>query len=159
MQVCSPIGWPTFLSVAAGHSLPSSYGPWPAGCRDTVAASLQRQRRLIARGAALVALTVGFAASTAMFNATYRQQAEVDAVLSNGADVTVTMSPGTIVSPTSARRWQSAATPGVHHVEPIQHRFAYVGADLQDLYGVDPSTIVAPADFRTATFRAARRDS
>jgi putative ABC transport system permease protein len=26
-------------------------------------------------------------------------------------------------------------------VEPLQHRFAYIGADLQDLYGVRPATI------------------
>ena len=26
-------------------------------------------------------------------------------------------------------------------MEPLQHRFAYIGADLQDLYGVDPATI------------------
>ena len=26
-------------------------------------------------------------------------------------------------------------------MEPLQHRFAYVGADLQDLYGVNPQTI------------------
>jgi putative ABC transport system permease protein len=26
-------------------------------------------------------------------------------------------------------------------VEPIQHRYAYVGADLQDLYGVDPRSV------------------
>ena len=37
-----------------------------------------------------------------------------------------------------------AAVPGVRRVEPLQHRFAYVGADLQDLYGVRPASI-APA--------------
>ncbi|HVE19075.1 MAG TPA: FtsX-like permease family protein, partial [Ilumatobacteraceae bacterium] len=90
--------------------------PLSGGLSDTVAASLQRQRRLIARGAALVALTIGFAASTAIFNATYRQQAEVDAILSNGAEVTVTTSPGTIVSPTSKQASMIAVTSGVHHV-------------------------------------------
>src|SRR5439155_7357717 len=33
--------------------------------------------------------------------------------------------------------------PGVRSVEPLQHRFAYVGADLQDLYGVRPHSVVA----------------
>ncbi|MEJ7720262.1 MAG: ABC transporter permease [Ilumatobacteraceae bacterium] len=122
---------------------------------DTVAASLQRQRRLLARSVALVALTVGFAASTAIFNSTYRQQAEVDAILTNGADVTVTTSPGTIVAPNSPQAAAIAATPGVRHVEAIQHRFAYVGADLQDLYGVNPSTIVAAGRLQDGYFRAA----
>src|SRR2546425_11686155 len=31
--------------------------------------------------------------------------------------------------------------PGVAYVEPMQHRFAYVSSDLQDLYGINPSTI------------------
>jgi putative ABC transport system permease protein len=133
----------TYMLVGRGRVLVAgAMRPLSGGLSDTVAASLQRQRRRIARGAGLVALTIGFAASTAIFNATYRQQAEADAILSNGADVTVTTSPGTVVSPNSNQATMIAATPGVHHVEPIQHRFAYVGADLQDLYGVNPATIV-----------------
>jgi putative ABC transport system permease protein len=124
--------------------------PGAKGLADTVAATLARQRRTLARSVALVALTVGFAASTAIFNSTYRQQAEVDAVLSNGADVTATTSPGTHLSPAFANRM--AGVPGVHHVEAIQHRFAYIGADLQDLYGVDPTTIVAAGRLQNAYF-------
>src|SRR5207253_278864 len=45
-----------------------------------------------------------------------------------------------------------AALPGVAHVEPIQHRFVYVGADLQDLYGVDPRTIGTAAKLQDAYF-------
>jgi len=116
----------------------------------TVAASLSRQRRLLARAVVLVGLTASFAASTATFNATYRQQAEVDARLSNGADVTVTESPGTAVGPSAAAAL--ARVPGVATVEPIQHRFAYVGADLQDLYGVRPATIVAATSLQDAYF-------
>jgi putative ABC transport system permease protein len=100
-----------------------------------------------------VALTVAFAASTAVFNATYRQQAEVDAVLTNGADVTVTTSPGAVVAPASDLALAIAATPGVRHVEPLQHRYAYVGADLQDLYGVDPATIGGAGRLQDAYFQ------
>src|SRR5271165_5471048 len=56
----------------------------------TVASSLSRQASRIARGAGLLALAVGFALSTAVFNVTYSGQARVDAELSNGADVNVT---------------------------------------------------------------------
>jgi putative ABC transport system permease protein len=132
--------------------------PLAGGLAGTVAASMQRQRRLIARGAALVALTVGFAASTAVFNATYRQQVEVDAILTNGADVTITNSPGTLVSPTSPVAAAIAATGGVRHVEPIQHRFAYVGADLQDLYGVNTSTIITSGRLQNAYFQGGTAD-
>ncbi len=144
----------TNLAVGRGRSLIARViQPLSGGLSDTVAASLQRQRRLVARGAALVALTIGFAASTAIFNATYRQQAEVDAILSNGADVTFTTSPGTLVSPTSSQATAIAKTSGVHHVEPIQHRFAYVGADLQDLYGVNPSSILSAGRLQDGYFQ------
>src|SRR5262252_4305047 len=41
----------------------------------TVAASMSRQRRVITRTVTLLALAIVFAASTAIFDATYRQQA------------------------------------------------------------------------------------
>ena len=144
----------TNLLVGRGRPLLSvALHPLAGELSETVAASMQRQRRLIARGAALIALTVGFAASTAVFNATYHQQAEVDAVLSNGADVTVTTSPGTTVSPTSPMATAIAAITGVRHVELVQHRFAYVGADLQDLYGVSSATIVDAGRLQDAYFQ------
>jgi putative ABC transport system permease protein len=117
----------------------------------TVASTMGRQRRLLARAVTLVALTVAFAASTAVFNATYQQQAEVDARLSNGADVTVTESPGVNVGPSGATAL--AAVPGVSSVEPLQHRFAYIGPDLQDLYGVRPSTIGAAGKLQNGWFQ------
>ena len=116
----------------------------------TVAATMGRQRHRLAGAVTLVALTAAFAASTAVFNATYNQQAEADARLTNGADVTVTESPGAQVGPVGAR--QLAAVPGVAHVEPLQHRFAYVGADLQDLYGVRPATIGAAGRLQDGWF-------
>ena len=106
-----------------------------------VAAGMARDRRPLARAVVLLALSVAFAASTATFNATYAQQAEADAQLTNGADVTVAESPGVAVGPSGAD--QIAAVDGVLSVEPLQHRFAYVGADLQDLYGVRPNTIAS----------------
>lgn len=118
---------------------------------STAAASMSRQRSTLASGVVLVALALSFAASTATFNATYRQQAEVDALLSNGADVTVTESPGSVVGPSGATA--IAAIPGVQSVEPIQHRFAYVGTDLQDLYGVRPDTIASSTSLQDAYFQ------
>jgi putative ABC transport system permease protein len=116
----------------------------------TVAAALGRQRRLLARSMVLVALTLAFAVSCAVFNSTYRQQAEVDARLTNGADVTVTEAPGAAVGPPAAAA--IATVPGVRAVEPLQHRFAYVGADLQDLYGVRPATVVDATRLQDAYF-------
>jgi putative ABC transport system permease protein len=115
-----------------------------------VAATMGRQRRLLAGAATLLALTAAFAASTAVFNSTYQQQAQADALLTNGADVTVAESPGASVGPQEATKL--AAVPGVKAVEPLQHRFAYVGTDLQDLYGVRPQTIAAATHLQDGWF-------
>ena len=95
--------------------------------------------QLIARTLTLIALTTCFAATTAAFNATYQQQAEADARLSNGADV-VLGATGAGGLPPSLRERASRRLPGVASTEPLQHRYAYVGRDLQDVYGVDAQT-------------------
>ena len=114
------------------------FRPVARGLSGTVAASLGRQRRRIAGGVVLVALAFSFAASTAVFNTTYNGQSRVDALLTNGADVTVT---GTTAAPAGTKLAAFAALPGVQAAAPMQHRFAYVGNDLQDLYGVNPNHI------------------
>jgi putative ABC transport system permease protein len=103
-----------------------------------VAAALSRQARRLTAGIAMTALAISFAVSTAIFNATYNAQLRVDAELTNGADVTVS---GTSEMPADAHLAALAALPDTAAAEPTQHRFAYVGADLQDLYGIDPPRI------------------
>jgi putative ABC transport system permease protein len=115
------------------------------------AAAMSRQRRILARSIVLLALALSFAASTAVFNATYQKQAEADAQLTNGADVTVTPAPGTRTGPGQAPAL--ASVPGVLSVEPVQHRFAYVGSDLQDLFGVRPGTIAGATALQDAYFQ------
>ncbi len=115
-------------------------------------ASISRLRRPLVKAAVLLALAGAFAISTATFNATYNAQAEADAQLTNGADVTVTESPGTSVGPAYAH--VLATVPGVVNVEPVQHRFAYVGADLQDLYGVNPASIRSATALQDSYFLA-----
>jgi putative ABC transport system permease protein len=124
--------------------------PAAGALSGTVAASLSRQRGTVVRAVVLLGLAAAFAASTAVFNSTYSQQSLADAVLTNGADVTVTEAAGSASGPADAAK--VAALPGVKHVEPLQHRFAYVGADLQDLYGVQPSSVVAAGRLQDAYF-------
>lgn len=116
----------------------------------TVAATMARQPRLIARALALVTLTGCFAASTAAFNTTYKLQAEVDARLSNGADVVAAIAPGARLAPTTAAAL--ARIPGVASAEPVLHRYAYIGTDLQDTFGVNPATIVRNARLQDSFF-------
>jgi putative ABC transport system permease protein len=127
--------------------------PFLGPLAPTVASMLVRQRRLVSRSAVLMALGLAFAVSTATFNATYRAQAEVDAQLTNGADATVTESPGVHATPADGA--QIASVAGVKAVEPLQHRFAYVGNDLQDLYGINPDTISRSTTLQDAYFQGA----
>ncbi len=103
------------------------------------AASLRRRRQVIARGATGLAVALGLAASTAVFTATYNRQAALDVALTVGADVAVTQPPS-VALPAGTDRTLAAA-PAVRAVEAVQHRFAYVGPDLQDVYGINPATI------------------
>jgi putative ABC transport system permease protein len=139
-----------FVLVRGRTPLARVLRPLAGELSPTVAATMGRQRQLLAGAVALVALTAAFAASTAVFNSTYQQQAEADARLTNGADVTVTESPGVRVGPQGAATL--AKVSGVRSVEPLQHRFAYVGSDLQDLYGVRPQTIGAAGKLQNGWF-------
>ncbi|MGI5439592.1 FtsX-like permease family protein [Streptomyces shenzhenensis] len=140
----------TLLALTYGRPVLTRLArPLTGTLAGTTAAMLARGRRPLARSVVLLALAATFAVSTAVFNATYRQQAEVDARLTNGADVTVTEPPGATVPPGAAGSLKVA---GVRHVEPLQHRFAYVGSDLQDLYGVRPDTIASATSLQDAYF-------
>jgi putative ABC transport system permease protein len=123
---------------------------------SVTASMLGRRRRVVARSTVLLALALAYACSTATFNATYRQQAEVDAQLTNGADVTVTGPVGTALPPSFADR--ITRVPGVRAVEPMLHRFAYVGNDLQDLYGIDSSGLTRATHLQDSYFQQATAD-
>jgi putative ABC transport system permease protein len=114
------------LAVTAGDLAP------------TVAASLSRQAPRLARGVGVLALATAFAVSTAIFNVTYDNQARVDAELTNGADVNIT---GSTAHPAGSKLAEIRGTPGVAVAEPMMHRYAYVGTDLQDLFGIEPHSI------------------
>jgi putative ABC transport system permease protein len=103
---------------------------------------------VIARGAAGLGVALGLAASTAIFTSTYDTQSRLDVALTVGSDVAVVEPPGSTVGPQAAR--DLAGVPGVRAVEPLQHRFGYVGPDLQDLYGVQAATFARVAPLQDA---------
>ena len=140
----------TDLVLRRPRRLRSAVRPVAGALSSTAAAMMSRRRRPLARSVALLGLALAFAASTATFNATYRAQAEVDAQLTNGADVTVTEPAGSPVGPDAGATL--ARVPGVRAVEPLQHRYAYIGTDLQDLYGVRPGSITGVTALQDAYF-------
>lgn len=144
IRLCSTI------IAANGKLLQAMIRPLAGRLSAIVAASLSRQSRRITLGVAMTALAISFATSTAIFNATYNNQARIDAELTNGSDVTVF---GTTARPASAHLPVIATLPGVGAAEPMQHRFAYVGADLQDIYGIDPKTIGNATSLPDSYFR------
>jgi putative ABC transport system permease protein len=130
--------------------LASATKPLAHGLSGVVAASMSRQQRLLSRGLTIVALTAAFAVSTSIFNSTYAAQARVDAQLTNGADVTATTAAAAGLP--AGGLAQVRTLPGIADVEAMQHRFAYVGNDLQDLYGIDPATIGRATPMSDALF-------
>jgi putative ABC transport system permease protein len=138
------------VGLARGRRLVTWFArPLAGRLAGAVSASMRRQRVLVTRGIVLVALAVSFATSTAVFNTTYNAQARADAELTNGADVTVT---GSTTSDPGRLLPQLAAVPGVLAAQPMQHRFAYVGTDLQDLFGIDPAHISETTSLSNAYF-------
>ena len=115
-----------------------------------VAASLSRQRAALSRAMALVALAVSFAVSTAIFNATYQAQSRVDAELTNGSDVTISGIPSAKIAKELLSKLEKLPT--IVSARAMQHGFAYVGNDLQDLYGIDPRTIGTATQLADAYF-------
>jgi putative ABC transport system permease protein len=121
-----------------GRLLRAIIRPFAGVLADVAGSSFSNQSKRLTTGIAMTALAISFAMSTAIFNTTYNAQARVDAELTNGSDITVF---GSNAHPASPYLDKLSALPGVTSVVPMQHRFAYVGSDLQDMYGVDPSTI------------------
>jgi putative ABC transport system permease protein len=136
--------------LAGGRALVSRlFKPLAGALSPIVAASVSRQASLITRGVVLVTLAFSFAVSTAVFNTTYNVQSRVDAALTNGSDVTVT---GTTPYPAGQLLDTISKVPGVQAARAMIHRYAYVGNDLQDIYGINALNIGDAADLSNAFF-------
>ena len=137
------------LAWAAGRAA----GGRASTLRAFLLASAGRRGAAINRGLVVVALLLAFGVNLGIFTATYDQQANVDAQLTLGADVTATAPPGV----TTAHNLQTkiAAVPGVQGTTAIDHSYAYVGPDLQDTYGIDAATIGNATTLRDSYFLGA----
>lgn len=119
----------------------------PAGRMPDLRGEVVRRRRhLVARGATGLAVAIAVTISTAVFTSSYDQQARVDVALTVGSDVAVT----TAADATKGLDPSIAKVANVQAVEQVSHRLAYVGPDLQDLYGVDARTIGRAAPLQDA---------
>jgi putative ABC transport system permease protein len=112
--------------------------------------SAGRRGAAINRGLVIVGLLLAFAVSLGIFTATWDQQANIDAQLTLGADVVATAPPGTIAKGDLAHRIDRV--PGVTATTALDHSYAYVGPDLQDTYGIDPSSFTRATTLRDSYF-------
>jgi len=116
----------------------------PAG--DVAGRSVARRAVALGRTGALAGLALSFGISLAVFAHTYDAQQRVDAQLTLGSDVKVT--PGSHAPQTAAFAARLAAAPGVAAVTPFKSTVAYVGTEIQDIFGIQTSS------FRRAAFLA-----
>jgi putative ABC transport system permease protein len=119
--------------------------------RGFLLVSAGRRGAAINRGLIIVGLLLAFGVNLGIFTATYDQQANVDAQLTLGADVTATAPPGIAAQRNLAAR--IAAVPGVRATSAVDHSYAYVGPDLQDTFGIDPRTLPRATHLRDSYFR------
>jgi len=101
--------------------------------------SAGRRGAAINRGLVVVGLLLAFGVELGLFTATYDQQARVDAQLTLGADVVAN-------APAVPR------VAGVQATTPVDHSYAYVGPDLQDIFGIDPATFTKGSSLRDSYF-------
>jgi putative ABC transport system permease protein len=112
--------------------------------------STGRRAGPVSRAVIVVGLLLSFSVSLGIFSATYDQQSLADARLTLGSDVVVNAPPGSSLSTTTL---SSASTaPGVQAASPMLHSYAYVGADLQDIFGIQPGHVQAATQLRDSYF-------
>ncbi len=120
------------------------------GLRRFLLASAGRRGAAINRGLIVVGLLLAFGVNLGIFTATYNQQARVDAQLTIGADVTATAPPGAVAS--HHLETAIAAVRGVTATTALDHAYAYVGPDLQDIYGINAATLPGATTLRDSYF-------
>jgi putative ABC transport system permease protein len=112
--------------------------------------SAARRGAAINRALLVLGLLLAFGVELGVFAATYDQQVSVDAQLTLGADVVASAPTGSPAQKGLAQR--VAAVRGVRGVTGLDHTYAYVGPDLQDTFGIDPSTLTRGTTLRDSYF-------
>jgi putative ABC transport system permease protein len=125
-------------------------GSRPASWPALLLASLSRRGAAVNRGLVIVSLLLAFGVALGVFEATYDQQARIDAQLTLGADVLVTAPPGVAQKQGLVDRIAHVA--GVSGTTGVDHSYAYVGPDLQDTFGVDPRSLLRGTTLRDSYF-------
>ena len=135
------LAWVVARGVAGGRA---------EDLRGFLLASASRRAHAINRGLVLVGLLLAFGVNLGIFAATYDQQANVDAHLTLGADVVATAPPGVAAGHNLERK--VAGVKGAGGTTGVDHSYAYVGPDLQDVFGVNARTLTNGTTLRDSYF-------
>jgi len=98
--------------------------------------SIARRAQKIASAVIIVSLALSFGISLSIFINTYQVQKAVDARYKLGSDIKLTTASGPL-QPTTAFTKDIGAVPGVASVSPVVSAQAYVGSNLQTVFGID----------------------
>jgi putative ABC transport system permease protein len=138
------------LAWAARKATDAPLGGRARGLPTFLLASAGRRGAAINRGLVVVGLLLAFGVNLGIFSATYDQQAKVDAQLTLGADVVASAPPGVAAERHLATK--IGAVRGVKATSALDHSYAYVGPDLQDVYGIDAPTFTRATTLRNSYF-------
>lgn len=130
-----------------GHLLTPLFGEVGRYAAVTTA----RRSQAMSRAAIVVALALSFGGSISVFAATYSHQQRVDAELTLGSDVRVVPT-AEHPEPTSFAQ-TLARLPGASAATPFKTTLAYVGTEIQDIFGVDVPSFRRATNLSDAFFQ------
>lgn len=122
-------GW---LVESSGRLLHRSRGGRQGVVGELASRTLTRRSGPLQQVIVLVAMGVAFSTGLLTFVHTYEQQQRVDAELTLGSDVKVSM----VNRSQSAVVARRLGVPGVAAATPFRSTVAYVGAEIQDIFGI-----------------------
>jgi putative ABC transport system permease protein len=122
-------------------------GRWLGAGGHLAGTSIAARATAASRAVVVLALAVGFATSVLVFDATYRQQQQVDAELSLGADLKAVPT-----KPVGAAEVARLTGLGIRAATPFVDRVVYVGPEAQDLLAIDAATLPAVAPLADTFF-------
>ena len=107
--------------------------------------SIIRRAPKIASAVIIVSLALSFGASLSIFIHTYQVQKAVDARYGLGSDIKLTVASGLHQQTTDFTK-DISRVQGVAAVAPVEQLQAYVGSNLQTVFGIDPQSYVLAAE-------------
>ncbi len=113
--------------------------------------SIARRAQKIASAVIIVSLALSFGISLSIFINTYQVQKAVDARYKLGSDIKLTTANGPL-QPTAAFTKDIGAVPGVASVSPVISAQAYVGSNLQTVFGIDPQSYLLSTGSADSSF-------